>query len=82
MRRTIQTQVISIENEDGENPRVVLQCPEGEIISPKTAVMTKAIFRDQEPLVAATDRIKVLGKGKPSVDVGDTVEVQLLTNPS
>jgi hypothetical protein len=79
MKRTIQTKVVEIENEGGEHPRVVLQCPEGELLEPKSSFKTKAIFIDQEPLVAASDRIKVLGKGKPSVNLGDTVVVEVVS---
>ena len=49
MKRTIQTMVVQIENEEGEHPRVVLQCPEGEFLEPKSSLKTKAIFLDQEP---------------------------------
>lgn len=69
--------MVQIENEEGEHPRVVLQCPEGEFLEPKSSLRTKAIFLDQEPLVVASDRIKVVGKGKPCVKLGDTVIVEV-----
>ena len=48
----------------------------------KATVRAKAIFRDQEALIAATDRIKVLGKGRPYLNLGYTVEVQVISNPT
>jgi hypothetical protein len=77
MKRTIQTIVVQIENEEGEHPRVVLQCPKGELLEPKSSFKTKAIFLDQEPLAVASDRIKVVGKGKPCVKLGDIVVVEV-----
>ena len=79
MKRTIQTTVVGIENEGGETPEVILQSPEGEKIAAKAAVTTSAIMVDQQPLVAAVDRINVVGKGRPSVHLGDTVEVQVVS---
>ena len=79
MKRTIQMQVVNIENEGGETPRVVLQCPAGETIAPKDIVKAKAIFPEQEPLIVAMDRIKILGKGRPHINLGDTVEVQVIS---
>jgi hypothetical protein len=81
VKRTIPAKVIGIENGDGETPRVLLQGITGEIIAPKATVMTSAILRDQEPLIVATDRINIVGKGRPSVHLGDTVEVQIVSNP-
>jgi hypothetical protein len=82
MTQTIQAKVIHIEDEEGEQPVVVLQCLEGEPISPKATVTAEAILRDQEVLIAATDRVKVLGKGKPSVSLGDTVEIRVVAEAS
>jgi hypothetical protein len=76
-KRTIETKVMGIENEDGETPLVVLQCPEGETIGAKASVTASAIMVDQETMVAARDRINVVGKSRPSVQLGDTVEVQV-----
>jgi len=78
LKRTIQAKVISIEDQQGENPRVVLQCPAGETIEPKAKVVARCMFPDQETKVWAADCIKVLGKGRPGVKVGDTVEVQVI----
>ncbi len=79
MKRRIETKVIAIEDEAGEKFRVILQCPEGDTIAPKATVSANPIMVDQEQLVAAIDRINVLGKGKPSVRLGDTVEVQVFS---
>lgn len=76
MTQRIQTKVVRIENEEGETPSVVLRCP-GEAIAPKATVTTKAILCEQEVLVAGPDCVKVLGKGKPSVGVGDLVEINV-----
>jgi hypothetical protein len=51
-------------------------------LSPKATVTAQAILRDQEVLIAATDRVKVLGKGKPSVVLGDTVEIRVVAEAS
>jgi hypothetical protein len=82
MKRTIETKVIGIENEDGETPRVILQCPQGETIAAKATLTASSIMVDQEPLVSAVDRINVVGKGRPTVHLGDTVEVQVVFTES
>jgi hypothetical protein len=78
----MEMKVMGIENEDGETPLVILQCPEGEKIAAKATVTAKAIMLDQETLVAARDRINVVGKSGPSVHLGDTVEVQVVSTTS
>jgi hypothetical protein len=82
MRHTIQTTVVQVENEQGEHPAVMLRCTGGESIPSKATVRAKAIFCEQEVVVAGTDRLKILGKGKPSVCVGDTVEICVLSETS
>jgi hypothetical protein len=82
MKRTIAMKVIGIENEEGETPRVILQCPDGETIGAKATVTASPIMVDQESFIAAIDRIKVVGKGRPSVHLGDTVEIQVLSTTS
>jgi hypothetical protein len=71
MKRTIETKVIGIENEEGEKPRIVLQCCEGETIAAKATVSASPIMVEQEALVAGVDRI--------NVHLGDTVEVQVVS---
>jgi hypothetical protein len=78
MSETIQATVIHIENEEGEQPVVVLRCLAGKPISPKATVTAQAVLRDQEIVIEATNRVKVLGKGKPSVGLGDTVEIRVV----
>jgi hypothetical protein len=82
MSQTMQEKVIHIENEQANQAVVVLRCLAGEPISPKATVTAQAILRDQEVLIAATDRVKVLGKGKPSVVLGDTVEIRVVAEAS
>jgi hypothetical protein len=82
MKRRIETKVIAIEDEAGEKSLVILQCPEGETIAAKATVSANPIMVDQEQLVAAIDRINVVGKGKPSVHLGDMVEVQVFFTPA
>jgi hypothetical protein len=82
MKETIQTRVVRIENEQGERPSVMLRCLGGGAIPPKASVTAKAIFCDQEVMVAGPDHIKVLGKGKPSVGVGDMVEINVISDPA
>jgi hypothetical protein len=82
MRQTIQTTVVQVENEQGEHPAVMLRCTGGESIPPKATVSAKAIFCEQEVVVAGTDRVKILGKGKPSVSLGETVEICVLAETS
>jgi hypothetical protein len=77
MTKTIQTKVASIEN--GAPECVVLQCLDGETIPAKATVMTKAIFHEQEPVIAAPDRVKILGKGKPGVSLGELEEIQVIS---
>jgi hypothetical protein len=78
MSQTIQATVIHIENDQGEQPVVVLRCLAGEPISLKATVTAQAILLDQEVLIAAKDRVKVVGKGKPCVALGDTVEIRVV----
>jgi hypothetical protein len=75
MKQTIQTTVVQIDNEDGEYPAVTLQCSGEETIPLKATISAKAILCEQQVLVAGRDRLKILGKGKPSVSVGDIVEI-------
>jgi hypothetical protein len=42
-------------------------------------IMTKAIFHEQQPVIAAPDRVKILGKGKPSVSLGELVEIRVIS---
>jgi hypothetical protein len=79
MKRTIETKVIGVENQDSEAPLVILQCPEGETIGAKATVTAAPIMIDQQQLVVAVDRINVVGKGRPSVHLGDTVIVQVVS---
>jgi hypothetical protein len=79
MKRKFSATIVEIENIEGENPRVVLQCSAGEIVSSKDRFAVPAIFCDQEYIIAATDRIKVIGKGKPSAEVGQTLEVEVIS---
>jgi hypothetical protein len=78
MSETIQATVIHIANEEGEQPVVVLRCLVGKPISPKATVTAQAVLRDQEIVIEATNRVKVLGKGKSSVGLGDTVEIRVV----
>ena len=48
-------------------------------MSSKDKIAVHAIFCDQEYVIAATDRIKIIGKGKPSADVGQTLEVEVIS---
>jgi hypothetical protein len=48
MKRTIETKVIGSENEDGENPRAILQCPEGETMAGNAIATAGPIVVDQE----------------------------------
>jgi hypothetical protein len=67
MKQTIRTTVVQIENEQGEHPAVMLKCS-GEAIPPKATVSAKAILCEQEVLIVGADRLKIRGKGKPSVN--------------
>jgi hypothetical protein len=78
MTLRIPTTVVRIENEEGEHPSVVLRCPGCEAIAPKARVSAKAILCEQEALIVGPDCVKILGKGKPSVGVGDIVEITVL----
>jgi hypothetical protein len=75
MKRAIQMTVVRIDT--GTKPCVLLQCPEGEQVSPKDMVTTKAIFPEQEAVVESANRVKVLGKGRPDISLGEAVEVQI-----
>ncbi|HEY6839734.1 MAG TPA: hypothetical protein VI114_00840 [Chthoniobacterales bacterium] len=79
MKRKFPATVVEIENVEGENPRVVLQCSAGETVSSKDKIAVHAVFCDQEYVIAATDRIKIIGKGKPSAEVGQTLEVEVIS---
>jgi hypothetical protein len=76
MTKTIQTKVASIEN--GARECVVLECLNGETIPPKATVMTRAIFHEQQPVIASPDRVRILGKGEPSVRLGELVEIRVV----
>jgi hypothetical protein len=41
--------------------------------------MVSAIMIEEESLVAAIDRTNVVGKGRPSVQLGDAVEVRVVS---
>ena len=82
MKQTIQTTVVQIENEQGELPAVMLRCSEGEAIHPEATVSAKAILCEQEILIVGTDRLKIRGKGKPSVGLGDMVEIRVIAETS
>jgi hypothetical protein len=82
VNQTIQTTVVQIENEQGEHPAVMLRCSEGEAIPPKATVSAKAILCEQEVLIVGTDRLKIRGKGKPSVCLGDLVEIRVIAETS
>jgi hypothetical protein len=77
MTKTIQAKVASIEY--GAPECVVLECLNGETIPPKATVMTKAIFHEQQPVIAAPDRVKILGKGKLGVSLGELVEIRVIS---
>jgi hypothetical protein len=77
MGRIVPMKVIRVDTDSSSNPFVLLQCPEGEKIPPKATITTKAIFPEQEALVECVDRVKVLGKGKPGVGLGDVVDVHI-----
>ena len=76
MTKTIPTKVASIENGAGE---VVLECLNGETIPAKATVMTRAIFCEQQPVIASPDRVKILGKGNPSVSLGEPIEIRVIS---
>jgi hypothetical protein len=77
MTKTIQTKVASIE--EGAPQCVVLECLNGETIPAKAKVTTRAIFHEQHPVIASPDRVKILGKGKPSVSAGEIVEIRVIS---
>ena len=77
MTKTIQTKVASIEN--GTPECVVLECLNGETIPPKAKLTTRAIFHEQHSVIASPDRVKILGKGKPSVSLGELVEIRVIS---
>ncbi len=79
MKTIMQTTVTGIEDEEGQNPHVVLQCRDGETIPEKATVTTRSIFCEQQPVVVSTDRVKVLGKGQPSVRLGELVEITVVS---
>jgi hypothetical protein len=79
MKRKFPATVVEIENATGENPRVVLRCSAGETVSSKDKIAVPAIFCDQDYIIAGTDRIKIIGKGKPSATVGQTLQVEVIT---
>jgi hypothetical protein len=79
MKRKFPATVVEIENAEGENPRVVLECSAGEKVSSKDKIAVHAIFCDQEYMITAIDRIKITGKGKPSAEVGQTLEVEVIS---
>jgi hypothetical protein len=80
VKQTIQTTVVQIENEQGELPAVMLRCSEGEAIHPEATVSAKAILCEQEILIVGTDQKR--GKGKPSVGLGDMVEIRVIAETS
>jgi hypothetical protein len=80
MKRTIQMTVNRIEKNSGGDWSVLLQCPQDVKIAPKTTVMTKAIFSEQEAMVDSAERVKVIGKGEPNIKLGETVEVNVVSS--
>jgi hypothetical protein len=78
MKRIISMKVVRVDTDSESKPCVILQCPEGEEIAPRATVTTRPIFPEQEALVESADRVKVLGKGKPNIALGDVVDVQLI----
>jgi hypothetical protein len=80
MKQTVRATVVQIENESGEHPAVVLQCSGDIAISPKASVTARAILCDQEVLIVGPDRVNVRGKGKPTVEVGDIVEIEVTSD--
>jgi hypothetical protein len=52
----------------------MLRCSEGKAIPPKATVSEKAILCEQEVLILGTDRLKIRGKGTPTVGIGDVVQ--------
>lgn len=78
MKRIVPMKVIRIDAGSGRKPSVLLQCPEGEKIGPKATITANAIFPEQEALVESADRVKVFGKGKPNIGLGDVVDVQII----
>jgi hypothetical protein len=78
MKRIISMKVVRVDTDSESKPCVILQCPKGEEIAPRATVTTRSIFPEQEALVESADRVKVLGKGKPNISLGDAVDVQLI----
>ncbi|MBV8225685.1 MAG: hypothetical protein JO232_10910 [Verrucomicrobia bacterium] len=78
MKRSVPMKVVRVDTDSSSNPYILLQCPEGEKIGPKATITTKAIFPEQETLVESADSVKVLGKGKPGVGLGDVVDVPIV----
>jgi hypothetical protein len=78
MKRIISMKVVQVNTDSESMPCVILQCPKGEEIAPRATVTTRPIFPEQEALVESADRVKVLGKGKPNISLGDAVDVQLI----
>jgi hypothetical protein len=80
--RKFSATVVEIENAEGENPRVVLLCSAGASVSPKDKIGIPAIFCDQQYTISATDRIKIIGKGKASAKLGQILEVEVISASS
>lgn len=78
MKRTISMKVVRVGPDSESKPCVILQCPDGEEIAPLATVTTRPIFPEQEALVESADRVKVFGKGKPNIGLGDVVDVQII----
>jgi hypothetical protein len=78
MKRTISMKVVRVDSDSESKPCVTLQCPEGEEIPPQATVTTRPMFPEQEALVESADRVKVLGKGRPNIGLGDVVDVQII----
>lgn len=88
MERIVQAKVIRVEKPPGKTSEeqgetsVVLQCPVEEIFDKKAKVIVpKAIFKEQDTMIATNDCIKVRGRGKTAIKEGDTVEVRIISNP-
>jgi hypothetical protein len=78
MKRIISMKVVRVDTDSESKPCVILQCPKGQEVAARATVTTRAIFPEQEAFVESADRVKVLGKGKPNIGVGDVVDVQIV----
>ena len=72
----IRARVASIEPHGSEKTKVVVRCALVSIDPKQKLTVTPKLFEQEEEPSSYADRIEFYGKGKPLVNVGDSVKIE------